>query len=711
MTIDKLETKTQEIIYIFSTAAAFLLVFTGITYLHLNYVELPALTGNTGLLMIQSLFSSLGFSTFFLAFSFIHIGKFLIKNMSQASDIKKVYRRLLTKTTFELGAILLLASLLTVMQNYWQVEGSHLLKHGAGGILGNVVGGSLFTHFGLYGSLTILTLTLMASLILSENLHLAGLFLATKDHTKTLASKLKTTSNKSAYLLAKNVNLLSKKLRNISYQAIKKQTGKELNFLKVDVSKPKTITPPPLPPVHEIVPPVPTSASQPVKFVIQKEHNNPISKVKTQPIRKPLAGNINAVTEVTEFTEAAPKQEVVDKKIEIQAYRKRYNIPAAEILDTSSPSKEMSPQQIKEQCADLQERLAAFGINGEIMNASIGARLTMFEFKPAQGVRLSKLISLTDDLALMLGADSIRILAPIPGKTTVGIEVPNKTPQMVMMGDMLKDLKKAAKTMKLPIAIGKDVNNNTIVDDITKMPHMMVSGTTGSGKSVFINNLIVSLLYTQSPKKLRFLMIDPKMIELSPYNGIPHLLKPVVTDLNEAKDALVWAQDEMDRRYSLFAEFGARDIDSFNTLVANNDKKFYERKLNKEIATSWTELPQIVIIVDELADLMITQGKDVEIPITRIAQKARAAGIHLIIATQRPSAEVVTGLIKTNFPTRTAFKVSSSIDSRTILDSSGAEKLLGNGDMLFMANGKSISRFQSAYISEDEVRKLVEDIS
>jgi S-DNA-T family DNA segregation ATPase FtsK/SpoIIIE len=282
---------------------------------------------------------------------------------------------------------------------------------------------------------------------------------------------------------------------------------------------------------------------------------------------------------------------------------------------------------------------------------------------------------------------------------------------MVKMGDMLKPLQKAAKEMSLPVVIGKDVHNNTIVEDIAKMPHLLVSGTTGSGKSVFINNLVVSLLYTLSPKNLRFIMIDPKMIELSPYNGIPHLLRPVVTDLNEAKEQLVWAQNEMDRRYQAFSDIGAREINSFNELIKKGDKKFFERKTGLKIEWKWEELPQIVIIVDELADLMITQGKEVEIPITRIAQKARAAGIHLIIATQRPSAEVVTGLIKTNFPTRVAFKVSSSIDSRTILDSSGAEKLLGNGDMLFVPNGKAIVRYQSPYISEEEVRRLVDEVS
>lgn len=265
--------------------------------------------------------------------------------------------------------------------------------------------------------------------------------------------------------------------------------------------------------------------------------------------------------------------------------------------------------------------------------------------------------------------------------------------------------------MKLPIALGTNVYNEPVIADISTMPHMLVSGTTGSGKSVFINTLITSLLFTLSPKQLRFLMIDPKMIELSPYNGIPHLLKPVVTDVEDAKNCLVWAEKEMDRRYTMFSETQARNLESFNEAIKNGSKAGLERKLGRKIDWNWGEIPQIVVVIDELADLMITQGKDVEIPITRIAQKARAAGIHLVIATQRPSSEIVTGLIKTNFPTRIAFKVSSSVDSRTILDSSGAEKLLGNGDMLFLPNGKTAQRIQASFISEPEVKKIVNHIS
>jgi DNA segregation ATPase FtsK/SpoIIIE, S-DNA-T family len=249
-----------------------------------------------------------------------------------------------------------------------------------------------------------------------------------------------------------------------------------------------------------------------------------------------------------------------------------------------------------------------------------------------------------------------------------------------------------------------------LIEDLSTMPHLLVSGTTGSGKSVFTNCLISSLLFNMSPRDLRFIMIDPKMIELTPYNGIPHLLKPVISDVEEAKEALVWAEQEMDRRYQMFLDVGARNIESYNQKIKDISAKTLAKKLGKNANYSLDHMPYIVVVIDELADLMITQGKEVERPITRIAQKARACGIHLVLATQRPSAEIVTGLIKTNFPSRISFKVSSSIDSRTILDASGGEKLLGQGDMLYLPNGRNIIRVQGSYLSEDEVARLVKYI-
>lgn len=737
MNIEKIETKTQEVTFLFTIVGSLSVLLLGGVYLTYSDQELFPITGNAGIFVLDGLFSTLGYSAFFLSISILHVGRFLMKYMPSIAAFKSIYRRFFKKTLFEIGAVFLLASLLTVLQSYWQIDDSLLLTHGAGGHIGNLIGGILFSQFGLYGALTILLLTLLISLISTGQLHLVSLILSAQDQSKKGFQWTLKESRRFGQELLKDSSETIVKAQVWAHKEILARTEKDLVFLKPNserlaplvVEEEECSTPEPtqqLPvaetgiidatiedAVFEIVPPL-EEKGEVAKPEVIEEVPAPARKKKTK--RKPTAKKadrekVAAKTEESSGESDVEVDEATRKAIAVQPYKKRYKFPSSEILSLCPEKDQISKEELSALCKDLEERLVAFGINGEVTSAHVGARLTMYEFKPAQGIRLSKLNSLTDDLALMLGADSIRILAPIPGTTTVGIEVPNKVPQMVMMGSMLKELKKSAKTMNLPIAVGKDVYNKTIVEDISKMPHMMVSGTTGSGKSVFINNLVVSLLYTQSPKDLRFIMIDPKMIELSPYNGIPHLLKPVVTDLDEAKDALVWAQNEMDRRYQVFAEIGARDIRSFNAIINKHEKKFFERKTKKNFTWDWNTLPQIIVIVDELADLMITQGKDVEIPITRIAQKARAAGIHLIIATQRPSAEVVTGLIKTNFPTRTAFKVSSSIDSRTILDTSGAEKLLGNGDMLFMAQGKSISRFQSAYISEEEVQQLVEEVS
>ena len=362
-----------------------------------------------------------------------------------------------------------------------------------------------------------------------------------------------------------------------------------------------------------------------------------------------------------------------------------------------------SEKEIEEQCKKLEEQLNSFKLNGKILDAHVGARLVLYEFQPEPGIKLSKIASIDNDLALVLGAPSIRILTPIPGKKTVGIEVPHTKPSIIGFHEMLQSAKKNSQSA-LPIILGKTVHNESIVTGIEEFPHLLISGSTGSGKSVFMNTLINSLIFNKSPRELRFLMIDPKMIELTPYNGIPHLIKPVITNTSDAKDALKWAEKEMDERYQLFKEFGTRNIESFNDKVQGKHKK--SKHLGKEV----TQLPYIVIVVDELADLIITQGKEVEIPVTRIAQKARAAGVHLVIATQRPSTDIISGLIKTNFPTRISFKVSSSVDSRTILDTSGAEKLLGNGDMLYLTNANPIQRIQSSFITEEEVRKIVQSI-
>ena len=373
-----------------------------------------------------------------------------------------------------------------------------------------------------------------------------------------------------------------------------------------------------------------------------------------------------------------------------------YEYPPIELL--SKPDKKKlkgGAKALTDTATKLQKTLYSFGVSAKVENVSVGPAITRYELKPAEGVRVSKIANLADDIALNLAAETIRIEAPIPGKQAVGIEVPNKEKEAVHLREVLESEEFQNNKSKLTVALGKDVAGNIQLADIAKMPHVLIAGSTGSGKSVCINTIISSIIYNAKPSEVKMVMVDPKVVELSVYNGIPHLLIPVVTDPKKAAGALAWAVQEMDNRYNLFASRGVRDIKGYNKAIEKDEGQ--------------GKLPQIVIIVDELADLMMVAAKDVEEAICRLAQKARAAGMHLVIATQRPSVDVITGLIKANIPSRIAFAVSSQVDSRTILDSIGAEKLLGKGDMLFFPTGfpKPV-RVQGAFVSDEEVEKIVD---
>ncbi|MEG2108195.1 MAG: DNA translocase FtsK 4TM domain-containing protein [Clostridium sp.] len=383
-----------------------------------------------------------------------------------------------------------------------------------------------------------------------------------------------------------------------------------------------------------------------------------------------------------------------DKSLE---NKEEYRYPEVALLKYNSGTKlnKNDKQELIESAGKLSDTLASFGVDAKVNQVTKGPSVTRFELQPSPGVKVSKIVNLSDDIALGLAASGVRIEAPIPGKAAVGIEVPNKEQTPVFLREVLESVEFTNTNKKLAFALGKDIGGKCVVGDLSKMPHTLIAGATGSGKSVCINTLIVSLLYKYSPDEVKLLMVDPKVVELSVYNGIPHLLIPVVTDPKKAAGALNWAVNEMTRRYKLFADSGARNIDSYNALY---DSGAIEEKL-----------PYIVIIVDELADLMMVCANDVEDYIGRLAQMARAAGMHLVIATQRPSVDVVTGVIKANIPSRISFAVSSQIDSRTILDSGGAEKLLGKGDMLYYPVGESKPlRVQGCFISEEEVEKVVE---
>ncbi|MED9927002.1 MAG: DNA translocase FtsK 4TM domain-containing protein [Lachnospiraceae bacterium] len=384
--------------------------------------------------------------------------------------------------------------------------------------------------------------------------------------------------------------------------------------------------------------------------------------------------------------------------------QKKYIFPSTDLLTPGTASgkgrEELARSMQKKTAYKLQRTLQNFGVGVTITNISGGPSVTRYELQPEQGVKVSKIVNLADDIKLNLAAEDIRIEAPIPGKAAIGIEVPNKEKQMVAFRDLLEsDEFKKAKS-KTIFAAGKDIAGKTVVADIEKMPHLLIAGQTGSGKSVCINTIIMSILYKASPSDVKLIMIDPKVVELSVYNGIPHLLIPVVTDPKKAAAALNWAVNEMEERYKKFAEHKARNIIGYNAQIDQIEDVPGKDRPEK--------IPQIIVIVDELADLMMTAGTDVEDAIQKLAQKARAAGIHLIIATQRPSVNVITGVIKANIPSRIAFSVASGIDSRTILDETGAEKLLGKGDMLFHPYyiSKPV-RVQGAFVSDDEVMKVV----
>ena len=381
---------------------------------------------------------------------------------------------------------------------------------------------------------------------------------------------------------------------------------------------------------------------------------------------------------------------------------KPYVFPPLSLLKRSHSQEEEKRSEIEKNAQTLKETLKSFGITVSISNVSVGPSVTRYELQPEQGVKLAKIVSLSNDIKMRLAAADIRIEAPIPGKSAVGIEVPNKNSQVVYLGDILSSPAFQENKMKLAFGVGKDIGGKVVVTDIAKMPHLLVAGATGAGKSVSINTLIMSILYRYSPEEVRMIMVDPKVVELQVYNGIPHLLIPVVTDPKKAAAALNWAVAEMTSRYKKFAAYGVRDLSGYNEKI----RGLSEEEREKE---GLSVLPQILIIIDELADLMMVSASEVEDAIVRLTQLARACGMHLIIATQRPSVNVITGLIKANVPSRIAFSVSSGVDSRTIIDMNGAEKLLGKGDMLFFPqNLPKPIRVQGAFVSDEEVAKVTE---
>ena len=421
------------------------------------------------------------------------------------------------------------------------------------------------------------------------------------------------------------------------------------------------------------------------KQVVQKPKEVKIKAPQPKPVVKPVP---------------APKQEM----FEFMQGASGFKLPSVKFLDDPIPRPDtVDDENLKMKSRLLEKKLDDFGVKGSVVTVSPGPVITTFEYEPAPGIKINKVVNLSDDLALALRAASIRIVAPIPGKAVIGIEIPNAIRELVQFKEVVASPEFAKSKANLPLCLGKDIVGNPVVEQLEKMPHLLIAGATGTGKSVGLNTMICSLLYRATPEDIKLIMVDPKRIELSMYDGIPHLITPVVTDAKKATNALFWAVREMERRYELLSEHKVRNIGQYNKKVAKEagEKKDAEEKPER--------LPFIVIIIDELADLMMVASRDVEVALTRLAQMARAAGMHLILATQRPSVDVLTGIIKANCPARLTYQVSSRTDSRTVIDANGAENLLGNGDMLILPPGTSnIKRVHGAYMSEEELTRIID---
>tara|TARA_B100002019_G_scaffold83340_1_gene71936 strand:- start:303 stop:2153 length:1851 start_codon:yes stop_codon:yes gene_type:complete len=418
-------------------------------------------------------------------------------------------------------------------------------------------------------------------------------------------------------------------------------------------------------------------------FAIKIKNKREIN-IKKDPVIK---NNVNFIKRNPEPNVSSQEGSETNKKISY-----KYNSPSLDILDSdiNSNQNKMSQSNVKERSELLEKVFEDFNIKISVINVKLGPVVTLYEILPAAGIKINTIINLADDISRSMGVGAVRI-AQIFGTQYLGVEVPNDQRESVTIKELLSNANFKSTTHKIPICIGKDISGNIEVIDLSKTPHLLVAGTTGSGKSVFINTLLASLLYKFSPSELRLILIDPKMLELSVYNDIAHLLTPVVTEPKKAIIALKWVCKEMERRYSMMNEEGTRNLEGYNQKASE-------------------KLPYIVVFIDEMADLMMTAGKEVEHYVQRLAQMARACGIHLVMATQRPSVDIITGSIKANFPSRVSFQVASKYDSRTVLGEIGAEQLLGNGDMLMIKNGASLIRYQSAFISDDEVNKLILEI-
>ena len=593
-----------------------------------------------------------GEGRFILPFLLILVGAKFVRNRAQANLSERMY-----------GVLVLFLIALTLFHLVIPVENSFSAGFAGdgGGLIGALVSYVAIKSFGIIGTYVILVAFSLIALLLLTKLSTAAM-------VKGFTTKVRDTFKNAA--------------RRI------------MNFLFEEVEEEKA---------PEQAPPI-IIDHEGEQYSIVKGHK----KIKETRAKERITVLPPAVKRSTQISPNVAVKNISDETLKEEDifpvfdknYRQElptFQLPPISILARSHRVKSNRlSKDISENIRILEETLESFGVRAKIMQVSKGPAITRYEIQPPPGVKVSRIVGLADDIALSMAAPDVRIEAPIPGKAAVGIEVPNKEVSMVHLRDLLETQEFNQSGSRLTIALGKDIAGNPKVTDLAKMPHLLIAGATGSGKSVCLNTLIASILFKATPDEVKLLMIDPKMVELATYNGIPHLVNPVVTDSKKAATALRWAVREMERRYELFSQTGVRDITRYNK---------HSKKKESEVEQP---LPLIVIIIDELADLMMVAPADVEDAVCRLAQMARAAGIHLVVATQRPSVDVITGLIKANIPSRISFAVSSQIDSRTILDMAGAEKLLGKGDMLFFpVDAAKPVRIQGAYLSDREVEDLV----
>jgi DNA segregation ATPase FtsK/SpoIIIE, S-DNA-T family len=545
-------------------------------------------------------------------------------------------------------ALMALCALLTLLTPS-EIPGLEFVPGGVSGIL---VSDLLLTHLNRAGSIVVAATVLLLSAVLTTRFSIEG--------TLERAGKI-------------HFNPVASWRGGYSRWRKRRQERKELARLK----KTKTVMAQPVPKKISM------GSNKEVPALAEKEPQS-IPEVHRSVAPSPSHGD------------SGSKQETLPAASQRVDLNRPYRLPSLNFLQAQQAEDEIDEQELIERAHKLTTKCAEFDVLGRVVQIHPGPVVTTFEFKPDAGVKYNRVTGLADDLCLALKAESIRI-DRIPGKNTVGIEAPNITRQTILLRDIFSSAAYEQSRSKLTLGLGKLINGSVYIADLVRMPHLLIAGATGSGKSVALNGMVCSVLYKAHPAEVRFIMIDPKRLELGVYDGIPHLLTPIVTDPKQAANALNWAVNEMEERYRLLAQHGVRNIEQYNRVVT-------EQRTNPELEP----LPYIVIIVDELADLMMTAGKDVEAALTRLAQMARAIGIHLILATQRPSVDVLTGLIKANFPCRISFRVSSKVDSRTILDCNGAEQLLGNGDSLLLSPGSSrLVRVHGAFISEGEIARVV----